>query len=292
MFDHHDIQRCRDLLRQANAVLIGAGAGLAVEAGIDYMDTKSFARDFPGMVKLGFRRRAELMGYSDWSPELKWGYLAANVNQVRFQASPHPVYARLLDLVREKEYFVVTSNVDGLFTKNGFAEDRLFTPQGDYALMQCQTPCSNAVWPSWPAIERILPKIDPATQVVTDSSVLPYCPNCGEDVIMNVRGGRWFIEDPYREQAERLDRWLDNSHDRDLLVLEIGAGFNTPSVIRWPMERIVHAHPRAHLIRVNLQYPQVPREIAGKSVMLQGSAMGAVTAIWKEMGLEKFSALA
>lgn len=287
MFDDHDIQRCCDLLRQANAMLIAAGAGLAVEAGIDYMDTESFARDFPGMVKLGFHRRAELMGYSDWSPELKWGYLAANVNQVRFQASPHPVYARLLDLVREKEYFVITSNVDGLFTKNGFAEDRLFTPQGDYALMQCQTPCSSAVWPSWPVIERILPKIDPATQKVTDSSVLPRCPNCGEDVIMNVRGGHWFIEDPYREQAERLEQWLDNSHDRDLLALEIGAGFNTPSVIRWPMERIVHAHSRAHFIRVNLQYPQVPREIAGQSVSLQGHAMGAVTAIWKEMGLEK-----
>ena len=291
MFDDHDIQRCRDLLRQANAVLIAAGAGLAVEAGIDYMDTKSFARDFPGMVKLGFHRRAELMGYSDWSPELKWGYLAANVNQVRFQVPPHPVYARLLELVREKDYFVVTSNVDGLFTKNGFAEDRLFTPQGDYALMQCQTPCSNAVWPSWPVIERILPKIDPATQKVTDSSVLPRCPNCGEDVIMNVRGGYWFIEDPYREQAGRLDQWLDNNRERDLLVLEIGAGFNTPSVIRWPMERIVHAHPRAHLIRVNLQYPQVPREIAGKSISLQGPAMGAVTAIWKEMGLEKSGAL-
>ncbi len=281
MFDHHDIQRCRDLLQAADAVLIAAGAGLAIDAGIDYMDSESFARDFPGMVKLGFRCRAELMGYADWSPELKWGYLAANVNQVRFQTPPHPVYARLLDLVREKDYFVITSNVDGLFLKNGFAEDRLYTRQGDYALMQCQTPCSNAVWPTWPFIEPILPKIDPATQRVTDPNVLPHCPHCGEDVIMNVRGGAWFIEDPYRDQAARLDQWLDRHRTRNLLVLEIGAGFNTPSVIRWPMEHIVYAHPHAHLIRVNKHYPQVPREIADRSIALQGSAMPAITALWE-----------
>lgn len=281
MFDAHDIHRCRALLETADAVLIAAGAGLSVDAGIDYMDTESFARDFPGMVQLGFRRRAELMGYSAWSPELKWGYLAANVNQVRFHPALHPVYARLLDLVRDKDYFVITSNVDGLFPKHGFAEDRLYTRQGDYALMQCQTPCSNAVWPTWPFIAPILPQIDPATQRVTDSSVLPRCPNCGEDVIMNVRGGAWFIEEPYREQAARLDRWLDDNHDRELLVLEIGAGFNTPSVIRWPMEHIVHAHPHAHLIRVNMQYPQVPREIAARSIALQASALQAITALWE-----------
>lgn len=287
MFSDHDIQRCCELLHNAQAVLIAAGAGLPVEAGIDYMDTESFARDFPGMVKLGFRRRAELMGYSAWSPELKWGYLAANVNQVRFQASPHPAYHRLLDLVREKDYFVITSNVDGMFAKNGFDENLVFTPQGDYALMQCQTPCSNAVWPTKPVIDRILPRIDPTTQRVTDSSVLPRCPNCGGDVIMNVRGGHWFIEDPYREQAERFYRWLGDRRDRNLLVLEIGAGFNTPSVIRWPMERIVHTHPHAHLIRVNLQHPQVPEEIAARSVALRDRAMQVITAIWKGMGLEQ-----
>ena len=187
---------CRDLLRQANAVLIAAGAGLAVEAGIDYMDTKSFARDFPGMVKLGFHRRAELMGYSDWSPELKWGYLAANVNQVRFQVPPTSGLCPAVGSGAGKGLFRRHFQCGWAVYQERLCEDRLFTPQGDYALMQCQTPCSNAVWPSWPVIERILPKIDPATQKVTDSSVLPRCPNCGEDVIMNVRGGYWFIGTP------------------------------------------------------------------------------------------------
>jgi len=285
LFSNNDIRKCAELLRDADCVLVGAGAGLSTDAGIDYTDTVSFAQTFPGMVKRGFRMRAELIGYMDWSPELMWGYLAVHVNDIRFQAKPHTVYGRLLDLVRTKDYFVMTSNVDGMFVKNGFSEDRVFTPQGDYALMQCQKPCSNATWPTRPIVDRILPTVDHTTQEVTDPSVIPRCPNCGGPVFMNVRGGYWFIEDPYEEQAERLTRWVQQTQGRRLLAIEIGAGFNTPGVIRLPMERIVHMHPNAHLVRINPQQPQVPKEIADKSVQLKSNAMRAVTAIWKTVGL-------
>ena len=178
----------------------------------------------------------------------------------------------------------MTSNVDDMFVKNGFDEKRVFTPQGSYALMQCLKPCRNKTWPTKPILDRILPKIDPETQEVTDPEVIPRCPYCGGPVFMNVRGGDWFLEDPYEEQAERFSDWVNHKRGR-LLALEIGAGFNTPGVIRWPMERVVHFHPEAHLVRVNLQWPQVPREIADKSVSLQCSAMKAVTALWTAMGM-------
>ena len=283
MLDNKDVERCCELLRNAEFVLVASGSGISVDAGIDYLDTEAFERDFPGMVKLGFCMRAELMGYEDWSPELKWGYLAAHVNQVRFEAPPHRVYGRLLDLVREKDYFVITSNVDGMFAKNGFSEERIFTPQGDYAIMQCQKPCTNATWPTKPIIERILPAINPETQEVTDPGVLPHCPNCGGDVMVNVRGGHWFLEDPYVKQSERFTGWVKHTRGHSLLVIEIGAGFNTPGVIRWPMERIATSHQGAHLIRVNLDRPQVPKEIAGRSVTLKSKSMDAITAIWKAM---------
>jgi NAD-dependent SIR2 family protein deacetylase len=283
MFDNNDIQRVCALLRQAECVLIGAGAGLSADAGIDYADPVSFAQLFPGMVKRGFKARYQLMGYDAWSPALKWGYLAVHVNDVRFEAPPHPVYSRLLDLVQTKDYFVMTSNVDGMFVKHGFSADRVFTPQGDYALMQCQTPCTTATWPAKPILDRIIPTVDPATQEITDPMVIPRCPNCGGDVMLNVRAGHWFLEEPYREQARRFTRWVNDISNRQLLVIEIGAGFNTPGVIRWPMERIVYRHAKAHLVRVNLKHPQVSQEIIDKSVSLRGGAMATITAIWQAM---------
>ena len=282
--DPEVVSRCCDLVQDADGILIGAGAGLSADAGLDYTDTARFARLFPAMLKRGFRMQAELIGYTGWSPEAQWGYLAIHVNEMRFKAPPHPVYGRLLDLARNKDYFVMTSNVDGMFVKNGFDEKRVFTPQGNYALMQCLKPCRNTTWPTKPVIDRILPKIDPETQEVTDPEVIPHCPYCGGPVFMNVRGGDWFIEDPYIEQAERFSEWLKRKHSR-LVALEIGAGFNTPNVIRWPMERIVRFHHDAHLIRVNVQWAQVPGEIADKSIALPSSAIKVITALWTALGL-------
>ena len=102
--------------------------------------------------------------------------------------------------------------------------------------------------------------------------------------MMNVRGGYWFIEDPYKEQFERLVAWVQHTSGCRLLAIEIGAGFNTPSVVRWPMERIVYTHPNAHLVRVNPQWPQVPQELADRSISLHSGAMEAVTAVWTRMG--------
>ena len=277
-----EITRCNELLSQAQCVLVAAGSGLSAAAGIDYTDTAYFAEHFPGMVRQGFRMQAELMGYSAWHPELKWGYLAANVYQVRFIFGQHPIYQKLLTLVEEKNYFVHTSNVDGMFGKNGFDKVRIFTPQGDYARMQCQTPCSNATWESKPILERILPEIDPETQEVVDHEVLPRCPNCGGDVMLNVRGGDWFVDEPYSAQAEKFRNWIESTRAKRLLIIEIGAGFNTPMVIRWPNEHLVLNHPDANLIRIDLAQPDVPMEIRNKSVTIKDNAMNVITDLWKE----------
>jgi hypothetical protein len=132
--------------------------------------------------------------------------------------------------------------------------------------------------------------VDPDSQEVTDPNVIPHCPNCGGDVFMNVRAGHWFLEDPYEKQAEAFSRWIDGSRDSRLLVIEIGAGFNTPSVVRWPMELIVHTHPKAHLVRVNLKWPQVPEALSGKALPLQCRAKDAIDAIRQAMGNGRLSA--
>lgn len=271
------------LLKDADHVLIGAGAGLSAAAGLDYTDTELFQELFPGLVKQGFRHFYDLFGYNEWSEAEKWGYLANQSNYVRFRPNPHPVYLRLLDLVKEKDYFVITSNADDMFIRNGFESGRIFTPQGSYSLLQCLKPCWRETWPSKPIIERILPVVDPKTHTITDPDAVPYCPNCGGPIFLNVRGGHWFIEDPYKYQQEHFADWIQATVDERLLVLEIGAGFNTPGVIRWPLEKIVYSHPSANLIRVNPQWPDVPKEIVEKSVIFPNGAMETITTIWNTL---------
>ncbi len=260
-------------------VLITAGAGLSVAAGIDYTDATSFARLFPALVLKGFSARSQLIGYSDWTEAEKWGYWAAHIHDVRFTHRVSAVYERLYSAIRGKDYFVLTSNVDAMFLRHGFHPDRLYTPQGDYARLQCLRPCSERTWPSGPIISELLPCIDQRTQTVTDRSRLPRCPDCDGPVFPNVRAGDWFSEQPYVEQQQRFGQWLQAVRQEPLLVVELGAGFNTPSVVRWRSERIVAHIPTSRFVRVNPAAPDVPAGIASRSLALREDAAAAVAAL-------------
>lgn len=272
-------------LGAARHVLIGAGAGMSVDAGINYADQEYFARRFPAMLQYGLRCQYETVGFQGWSEAVQWGFLADHVKAVRFETSPQPNYTQLLALLADKDYFVVTSNVDGMFEKSGFAADRLYTPQGSYALYQCMKPCTSETWPFRPVMERILPAIDPATQAVTDPTLIPRCPRCGGAAFLNVRGGDWFVEEPQREARKRYLDWINGTDDGLLLILEIGAGFNTPGVIRWPMEQIAEWHDGAHLVRVNPGYPQVPVELADRATAIQAPGTEVIRRLADALGL-------
>ncbi len=267
--------------RDASRVLIGAGAGLSAAAGIDYGDQADFARVFPVLARRGLRARYQLIGFDRWTPAEHWAYWATHVNDIRFGARPHPVYERLRELTAGKDTFVITSNVDGMFTRNGFDAQRFFTPQGDYAAMQCRKPCRRVVWQSLPSVERVLAAIDPEQFVVTDPAAIPACPNCGGEVFLNVRLDAGFVSEPYREQALRLDRWLHDAPDDPLLIIEIGAGFNTPSVVRWPMQSLAAARPEARFVRVNRDHPEMPEELGDRAISLAADAGEAIEAFWR-----------
>ncbi|MFC5470922.1 hypothetical protein ACFPPD_19735 [Cohnella suwonensis] len=263
-----------EAIRTADCILVSAGAGLSAAAGYSYGNQDTFSRLFKPLMKKGFTRQYELIGFMDWTEEEKWAYWATHVNYIRFEAPESPVYTKLYDLVKDKDYFVFTSNVDGMFYKAGFDQERAYTPQGDYALMQCMKACTQETWPSKPAVDRILPVINRDTLTVNDPDVIPYCPNCGGPMFLNVRIDRYFIEKPYESQRERFMSWLQNTLNRKICLIELGVGFNTPSVIRWPMENVTHQHPNATLLRVNPDHPQIPEEIKQKS---QSYALDAKT---------------
>lgn len=260
----------------ADRILISAGAGLSAAAGIDYGDTEDFARLFPALVRRGFTARYQLIGFNDWSESEKWGYWAAHVHDVRFAARHSTVYAQLRDLVRGKDYFVLTSNVDAMFVRHGFDGDRIYTPQGDYAALQCLRPCCPTTWPTEPVIARLLPAIDRDTQTVRDATLLPACPRCDGAMFPNVRAGGWFLEQPYTSQRARFLNWLEGATDGRLLIAEFGAGFNTPGVVRLRDERLANTMPAARLLRVNPAAAEVPEALGTRAL---GLALDAGTVI-------------
>jgi NAD-dependent SIR2 family protein deacetylase len=231
------------------------------------------------LVRKGFRARYQLIGFDRWSPAEHWGYWATHVHDVRFRHRDDVTYRRLLELVRGKDYFVLTSNVDAMFARHGFDERRLFTPQGDYARMQCVRACRYETWPSQLAIERLFAVTDAVTQEITDLSAVPRCPFCGGDVFMNVRLDDAFVEVDYEAQGERFVDWLGGAMDDTILLLEMGAGFNTPTVVRWRMEQIARLTSEARLVRINLADARVPGELRGRAVSVAADAGTVVAAL-------------
>ncbi|WP_139415360.1 NAD-dependent protein deacetylase of SIR2 family [Agromyces laixinhei] len=261
-----------DWITTADRVLIGAGAGLSAAAGYDYGDRERFAQLFPALHRAGFNARYELIGYP-LPPRLQWGFWAVHVDDIRLGDQPDPVYEDLRQIVGDRDHFVMSSNVDALFTRNGFDTDRVYTPQGDYALSQCLTPCTREVWDARPILRRALEGYDPETGATSEAAV-PSCPNCGGPVTLNVFAGTWYINDHFQPQLAGLNNWLANAtaDGATTAIIEIGAGFNTPGVIRWPIDRITAHLPSARLIRINTDHPGVPAAVASRAASLTDGA--------------------
>ena len=240
-------------LGESDRVLIAAGAGLSAAAGYDYSDTARFAELFPALRRRGLSARYQLIGLP-LPPRLLWGYWAVHVQDIRFGPASNPLYTRLREVVGAGDHFVLTSNVDGLFARNGFAD--VWSPQGDYGRYQCETPCTRKTWESRPIVEAALAGYDAESG---ETSAVPSCPRCGGAVFLNVHKGPEYVPDHYEPAGRRLRSWLRGAGR--LLVVEIGAGYSTPSVIRWPVESLVRGVPGARLVRINRDHAEVPGDL-------------------------------
>lgn len=277
-----ELDTARSWIESADAILFTAGAGLTAAAGINYGDPELFAREFPAMLQYGFRAQYEFIGRTGIDPELFWGYWAAHVDLVRHRWPTTMPYQKLQaissSMPTEDDTFVLTSNVDAMFERNGFDPSRIHTPQGDYALMQCTTPCTREVWEWKDELDAIRAATDPETQR-TDPRLIPVCPTCGERAWINVRIDGSFIDDHFAPTQEALARWVKSHDDARTVILEIGAGFNTPGVIRWPGERLVEHFPNWKLIRINREHAEIPAELGDRAIGLPLNANDAIAAL-------------
>lgn len=249
------LNEVRRLLQEADHVLIGAGAGLSAAAGLEYSG-KEFEQEFrPWIERYGITDLYSSSFYPFETEEERWAYWAKHIWFARYRPAATPLYQTLLSIVKDKDYFVATTNVDGQFEKAGFDPDRLFAVQGDYAYLQPRSGEPKVLYHNQEWVEKALPAI---VDCRIPSDLVPHMPETGELMSSNLRCDNTFVEDEHwHQQADRYQQFIDDARGDRLLLLEFGIGFNTPAIIRFPFERMAAQFPRTTLVRFNRDYPQL-----------------------------------
>ena len=251
------IEQLQQLIADADYVLIGAGAGLSAAAGLDYAG-EDFRREFAEWInRYGITDLYFASFYPFKTEEELWAQWAKHIWFARYRPEALPLYRQLFDVVRGKRYFVITTNVDGQFEKAGFDKDRIFATQGDYALFQPMSGFPKETWSNQDWVNQVLPLIHDC-RIPTE--LIPRTPD-GKPVSMNLRCDDTFVEDTHwHQQALRYQEFVEQASIKRLLLLELGVGFNTPVIIRFPFERMAAQFPQTTLVRFNRDYPQLTTE--------------------------------
>ena len=277
------MDRLREALDNADAVVIGAGAGLSASAGFVYTGER-FERYFHDFAEKYPFRDMYSGGFHPYdTPEEHWAYWSRYIYINRYMDAPKPVYHKLYDLVKDKDYFVLTTNVDHCFQKAGFDKHRLFYTQGDYGLFQCSRPCHQNTYDNEAVIREMveaqgyvmdtdgtltLPE-DASPEMRVPSDLVPHCTKCKEPMTMNLRADHTFVEDEgWHLASERYAEFLRRHRNMKVLFLEAGVGFNTPGIIKYSFWQMTAANPEATYACVNLGEACAPAEIRDRSICI------------------------
>ena len=260
--------RLRAALDAADVVVIGAGAGLSTSAGFVYTGAR-FQKYFSDFAdKYGFSDMYSGGFYPFPAPEEFWAYWSRYIFINRYLDPPKPVYADLLALVKDKDYFVITTNVDHCFQKAGFDKKRLFYTQGDYGLFQCSGPCCQETFDNEDRIRQMMAQ---QKNMRIPTALLPVCPHCGRPLTMNLRADQRFVEDEgWHRAAQRYADFLRARQGQRILFLELGVGYNTPGIIKYPFWQMTAENPKATYVCINVGEAACPEEIAERSICIDG----------------------
>ena len=301
--DHNIIEKLKQKIEEADAVVIGAGAGLSTSAGFGYIGER-FRKYFGDFAdKYGFRDMYSGGFYPYQTLEENWAYWSRYIYINRYVKPPKPVYEMLYDLVdgREegdtvstpkKDYFVLTTNVDHQFQKAGFDKERLFYTQGDYGLWQCSRPCHKRTYDNKDKVVKMVLSqgftigangelVPPVKEngntdfsrlsMTVSSDLVPYCPVCGEPMSMNLRADNTFVEDSgWRDAAQRYSGFIRSCENKKTVFLEMAVGYNTPGIIKYPFWRMTAQWPDAVYVCLNYREAAGPEDIKQKSICLNG----------------------
>jgi NAD-dependent SIR2 family protein deacetylase len=243
------IEMATDAFRKAECIVIGGGAGLSVAAGLDYSGRR-FTDNFADFIeKYGFEDMYSATFYRFETEEEHWAHWARHILLNRYEAPAAELYGKLLALVSDKRYFVITTNVESQFRKAGFDENRIFATQGDYGFLQCAKACHDKLYPNEGLI-REMARLTRDCRI--PGRLVPKCPVCGGKMDVNLRKDCCFVQDgAWRETSRKYATFLKGIGDERVLYLELGVGYNTPGIIRYPFEQMTYQNSNATLIRIN-----------------------------------------
>lgn len=267
--DYFDnIRRLKQEIETADSIVIGAGAGLSTAAGFTYSGER-FEKYFSDFIqKYGFSDMYSGGFFPFETPEEHWAYWSRYIYINRYMDVDNGTYKTLLSLVKDKDYFVLTTNVDHQFQKAGFDKHRLFYTQGDYGLFQCSEPCCQKTFDN----EKIIRKMySEQKSMRVPSELIPKCPECGKTMTMNLRADDKFVQDEgWYKARERYADFLRRHEGMHMLFLELGVGFNTPVIIKYPFWQMTAKNPNAVYACINFNEAFCPEELEKKSICIGG----------------------
>ena len=260
------LSRLKDKIAAADAIVIGAGAGLSTSAGFDYSGERfeKYFADFhkkygiTDMYSGGFYPFETLNEY--------WAWWSRHILVNRYNAPVGKPYSDLLKAVSDKDYFVLTTNVDHRFQLAGFDKKRLFYTQGDYGLWQCSEPCCNETFDNENAVRTMVKE---QCNMKIPDELIPRCPHCGKPMAMNLRCDDSFVQDEgWFTAAERYKEFIRRHKNLHILFLELGVGFNTPGIIKYPFMQMTAENPKAIYACINMNEAYVPGEISDRAICI------------------------
>ena len=261
-----EINRLKNEIKTADAIVIGAGAGLSTAAGFTY-NGERFEKYFSDFIeKYNFRDMYSGGFYPFASLEEHWAYWSRYIYINRYMDVDNGVYKRLFELVKDKDYFVLTTNVDHQFQKAGFDKHRLFYTQGDYGLFQCSEPCCQETYDNEECVKDML-EFQENMRVSTE--LIPRCPKCGKPMTMNLRADDKFVQDDgWYRAADRYEEFLRRHENLHILFLELGVGYNTPAIIKYPFWQMTVKNPKAVYACLNFGEAFCPEQIKSQAICI------------------------
>lgn len=271
-----------DAIKNSDKIVIGAGAGLSTSAGLTYDGFRFQKYFFDFIEKYSFDNAYYAGFYPFQRSEEKWAYWSRYIYINRYESCPNDTYSILYDIIKDKDYFVLTTNVDHMFQRSGFDKDRLFYTQGDYGLFQCSIPCHNSTYDNEKTIENMLLSqgfeiseskdllITRNIRMEIDKDLIPRCPKCNKEMSMNLRADDTFVEDDgWHAALKRYENFLTSAKGKRILYLELGVGANTPGIIKYPFWRMTYNDRNAVYCTINKGEAFVPSEIKERSIAIE-----------------------
>ena len=266
------IEKIKSLLSQADYILIGAGAGLSTAAGNTYSGER-FEKNFkPFIKKYNFTDLYTSGFYNFKTEEEKWAYWFKHIYVANIDLPPLPLYKKLYNYLEnsKKEYFIITTNVDDCFYKVGFDPNKIYRPQGSYKILQCKYACHPGLYDYTDKIKEALKYIDEENCTIP-SKYVPKCPKCGGLMFANIRCDEYFVEgDVFKNGQKHYYEFLDKIQGKKVVLLELGIGFNTPAIIRFPFEKMTSQNKNFHLVRLNMNELECIFELGNKATLIGG----------------------